>query len=73
MKGKNWKIKVLFFAVLFGVGFPFQTWFRTKVLFSMNAEYLPRSVFVMVTGIIFMTTFLVFIKDIRTKSKVEIA
>ena len=73
MKGKSWSIKILFFAVLLGVGLPFQTWFRTKVLFSMNAEYLPRSIFIMVTGLIFMTTFFVFIKDIMTKSKVEIA
>ncbi|MBE6068382.1 MAG: MFS transporter permease [Clostridium lundense] len=72
MKGKNWKIKVLFFGVLLGIGLPFQTWFRTKVLFSMNSEYLPGSIFIMVTGIIFMTTFLVFIKDTMAKSKLEI-
>lgn len=73
MKGKSWKIKILFFGVLLGVGLPFQTWFRTKVLFSMNSEYLPGSIFIMVTGIIFMTTFLVFIKDTVAKSKLEIA
>ncbi|AWK52280.1 MFS transporter permease [Clostridium beijerinckii] len=73
MKGKGWKSKVLFFAVLLGVGLPFQTWFRTKVLFSMNSEYLPGSIFIMVTGIIFMTTFFGFIKDTMAKSKLEIA
>ncbi|MEG0774223.1 MFS transporter permease [Clostridium sp.] len=69
MKGKNWSIKILFFAVLLGVGLPFQSWFRTKVLFSMNSEYLPRSIFILITGIIFMTTFFVFIKDKMAKSK----
>jgi len=72
MKGKGWKSKVLFFTILLGVGLPFQTWFRTKVLFSMNSEYLPGSIFIMVTGIIFMTTFFSFIKDSMDKSKLEI-
>lgn len=71
LKGKGWKRKVLFFAVLLGVGLPFQTWFRTKVLFSMSSEYLPGCIFMLLIGIIFMTTFSSFIKDIKTKSQID--
>lgn len=71
LNGKSLKKKVLFFAVLLGVGLPFQTWFRTKVLFSMNSEYLPGCIFMLVTGVIFMTTFFGFIKDMKTKSQVD--
>ena len=71
LKGKSWKIKVLFFAVLLGIGLPFQTWFRTKVLFSINSDYLPGCILMLVTGLIFMTTFSGFIKDIRTKSQID--
>ena len=71
LKGKSLKSKVLFFAILLGVGLPFQTWFRTKVLFSMNSEYLPGCIFMVVTGVIFMTTFSNFIKDIKTRSQID--
>ena len=71
LNGKSWKSKVLLFTILLGVGLPFQTWFRTKVLFSMNSEYLPGCIFMLVTGVIFMTTFSGFIKDMKTKSQIE--
>lgn len=71
LKGKSWKSKVLLFTILLGVGLPFQTWFRTKVLFSMNSEYLPGCIFMLVTGVIFMTTFSGFIKDMKTKSQID--
>lgn len=31
MKGKSWTIKIVFFAVLLGLGLPFQNWFRNVV------------------------------------------
>ena len=71
LKGKSWKSKVLLFTILLGVGLPFQTWFRTKVLFSMNSEYLPGCIFMLVTGVIFMTTFSGFIKNMKTKSQID--
>lgn len=73
MKGKGWKSKVLFFAVLLGIGLPFQSWFRTKVLFSMSSEFLPGSIFMLVISVIFITTFFGYMKDINSKNKVEIA
>lgn len=57
MKGKSWLTKVVFFAVLLGLGLPFQSWFRNKVLFSMDSEYLMASIIVMVLGVVFMTPF----------------
>src|SRR5690606_41306246 len=44
MKGKNWKLKVVFFAVLLGFGLPFQSWFRNEVLFDMASALLPGSI-----------------------------
>jgi len=61
MKGKNWKVKVLFFGVLLGFGLPFQSWFRNEVLFSMNSAYLTSSIIMLVLGVIFLTTFFGFI------------
>ncbi|MFJ7745584.1 MFS transporter permease [Peribacillus sp. NPDC097295] len=57
MKGKDWKVKVLFFAVLLGFGLPFQSWFRKEVLFSMDRAYLVSSIIIMILGVLFMTTF----------------
>ncbi|WP_226035470.1 MFS transporter permease [Aquibacillus saliphilus] len=57
MKGKDWKVKVLFFAVLLGLGLPFQSWFRNEVLFTMDSAYLTGSIIIMVVGMLFMTTF----------------
>lgn len=57
MKGKSWLTKVVFFAVQLGLGLPFQSWFRNKVLFSMDSEYLMASIIVMVLGVVFMTPF----------------
>ena len=57
MKGKDWKVKVLFFAVLLGFGLPFQSWFRNEVLFSMDSAFLAGSISMLVVGMVFMTTF----------------
>lgn len=57
MKGKHWGIKVAFFAVLLGLGLPFQSWFRKEVLFSMPSEFMAGSVAMLVLGMIFMTLF----------------
>lgn len=57
MKGKNWKLKVVFFAVLLGFGLPFQSWFRNEVLFEMDSAYLPGSITMLVLGMVFMTFF----------------
>ena len=67
MKGKGWKIKVLFFGVLLGVGLPFQSWFRNEVLLSMNPDYLPRSIIVLVSGVISMTILFSLIKGKMSK------
>ena len=72
MKGKDWKVKVLFFAVLLGFGLPFQSWFRKEVLFSMNRAYLVSSIIIMVLGVLFMTTFFGYMKrKINTKKLIE--
>lgn len=63
MKGKPLALKILFFAVLLGFGLPFQSWFRNKVMFSMDSSYLPYTITMMVSGVIFMTIFFGFIKD----------
>lgn len=67
MKGKGWKVKVLFFGVLLGVGLPFQSWFRNEVLLSMNPDYLPRSIIILVSGVISMTILFSLIKDKMSK------
>lgn len=55
MKGKSLFSKILFFAVLLGIGLPFQNWFRVNVLFSMDSDILPRSIAIMIFGILFLT------------------
>ena len=72
MKGKDWRVKVLFFAVLLGFGLPFQSWFRKEVLFSMDRAYLVSSIIIMVLGILFMTMFFGYMKrKINTKKLIE--
>lgn len=63
MKGKDWKVKVLFFAVLLGFGLPFQSWFRNEVLFSMDSAYLAGSISMLVVGMVFMTLFVGYVKN----------
>lgn len=70
MKGKDWKVKVLFFAVLLGFGLPFQSWFRNEVLFSMDSAYLAGSISMLVVGMVFMTLFVGYIKN---KLQVKVA
>ncbi|QCA29563.1 MFS transporter permease [Vagococcus xieshaowenii] len=55
MKGKSIMTKILFFAVLLGVGLPFQSWFRTNVMFAMDPEVMPRSIAMMVMGVVSLT------------------
>lgn len=55
MKGKHIGIKVLFFAVLLGLGLPFQNWFRKDVLLAMSRDYLIPCIIVTVASLIFMT------------------
>ena len=69
MKGKGWKSKVLFFSVLLGLGLPFQSWFRTNVLLSIDSTYLMSSTIIMVAGILFMTTYFRYVMNkINAKS-----
>lgn len=63
MKGKDWKVKVLFFAVLLGFGLPFQPWFRNEFLFSMDSVYLAGSLSMLVVGMVFMTMFFGYSKN----------
>ena len=63
MKGKKLSRKILFFAILLGIGLPFQSWFRVNVMFSMDKSFMPWTILMMVTGAIFITTFIGFIKD----------
>lgn len=58
MKGKSIGIKILFFAVLLGIGLPFQTWFRTNILFSMDSDILPRSIAMLILGVLCLTFYL---------------
>ena len=55
MKGKHIVVKIGFFAALLGVGIPFQSWFRTEVIFSMSKAFIVPSVSVMVASVVLMT------------------
>ena len=55
MKGKHIGVKIGFFAALLSVGVPFQSWFRTDVLFAMSKTYIVPSVIVMVASVVLMT------------------
>ncbi|AWE08569.1 MFS transporter permease [Lysinibacillus sp. 2017] len=55
MKGKSIVVKVGFFAALLGVGVPFQSWFRTEVIFSMSKAFIVPSISVMVASVVLMT------------------
>lgn len=57
MRGKDWKIKVLFFGVLLGLGLPFQNWFRKEILLSMDTEYLTGSITILILGVLCITAF----------------
>lgn len=43
----------------------------SMLVLSIYLEYLPGCIFMLVTGIIFMTTFSGFIKDIKTNSQID--
>lgn len=70
MKGKKLIRKILFFAVLLGIGIPFQNWFRVNVIMTMNKSFMPWNISIMVTGAIFITTFFGFMKDKLTKKRI---
>lgn len=55
MKGKHIGVKVVFFAALLSVGIPFQSWFRTDVLFAMSKAFIFPSITVMVASVVLMT------------------
>lgn len=71
MKGKPVGLKVLFFAVLLGCGIPFQNWFRTDILFSMNREYLVPCIIVTVASVFFMTVLSGVISRRKRRPKLE--
>lgn len=62
MKGKSFIVKFAFFAVLLGIGIPFQSWFRVNVLFAMDSAILPRSIGILVLGVLFLTFLFSFLK-----------
>lgn len=70
MKGKSWKVKVLFFSVLLGLGLPFQNWFRKDVIMSMDSTYLVGSIMMLVLGAVFLTTFLSSVKRRKVISNI---
>lgn len=55
MKGKHILVKIGFFAVLLGLGIPFQSRFRTEVIFSMSKAFIVPSISVMVASVVLMT------------------
>jgi hypothetical protein len=55
MKGKHILVKIGFFAGLLGVGIPFQSWFRTEVIFSMSKAFMVPSITVLVASVVLMT------------------
>ena len=63
MKGKSLGRKILFFAILLGIGLPFQNWFRVNVLFAMDKSFLPWTISMIVAGAVFITIFFGFVKD----------
>lgn len=67
MKGKSIFRKILFFAVLLGIGLPFQNWFRVSVIMTMNPAYMPWNITLMVTGAVFITTFYGYLMDRKIK------
>ena len=60
MKGKHIGVKIGFFAALLSVGVPFQSWFRTDVLFAMSKTFIVPSVIVMVSSVVLMTVCLLY-------------
>ena len=63
MKGKSLGRKILFFAILLGIGLPFQNWFRVNVLLAMDKSFLPWTISMIVAGAVFITIFFGFVKD----------
>ena len=69
MKGKSLGRKIAFFAILLGIGLPFQNWFRVNVIFSMDKSFLPLTITMMVLGAVFMTIFFGFVRDVLIKKE----
>ncbi|MCE4956644.1 MFS transporter permease [Macrococcoides caseolyticum] len=55
MKGKHFGVKIIFFAVLLGLGLPFQNWFRTNVIMTLDQSYIFNCIAILLCGIIIMT------------------
>ncbi|MER2113709.1 MAG: MFS transporter permease [Solibacillus isronensis] len=72
MKGKPVGVKVLFITVLLGCGIPFQNWFRTDILLSMNREYLVPCLIVTVASIFFMTVLSGLISQRKRAPKLDV-
>ena len=70
MKGKSLGRKILFFAILLGIGLPFQNWFRVNVLLTMDKSFLPWTISMIVTGAVFITIFFGFVKDKLNKKTI---
>jgi len=71
MKGKPVGVKILFFAALLGCGIPFQNWFRTDILLSMNRDYLVPCIIVTVASVFFMTVLSGVISQRKRAPKLE--
>ena len=69
MKGKSLGRKILFFAILLGIGLPFQTWFRVNIIMTMNKSFIPWTITMMVLGAVFITFFFGFIKTKLSKKE----
>ncbi|GGB09092.1 MFS transporter permease [Macrococcus hajekii] len=55
MKGKSMGRKLLFFAILLSIGLPVQYWFRTRILMTIDQEYLASCITILISGMVIMT------------------
>lgn len=73
MKGKNILVKFAFFAALLSVGIPFQSWFRTEVLFAMSKSFMLPSITVLIASVVLMTIIYgIVIKSIKNKKQQQV-
>ncbi|MEK5147022.1 MFS transporter permease [Psychrobacillus sp. FSL K6-4615] len=71
IKGKHISLKILFFAVLLGLGLPFQNWFRKSVIFAMDSDYILPCIITTAASVFFFTIIfgLLFPKDHKNHTK----
>lgn len=55
MKGKPIGVKILFFAILLGIGLPFQNWFRINVLMTIKPDFIVYCVILLVCSMVVTT------------------